>query len=113
MRIPSLDLEQGEGLRAEVFANLFRGWESVGGRLSVTDRRIRFESHAWNVQVGPSEIRFDEIASVRPCNTFWVIPNGLRVETSGGKVYRFVVCGPDRLARLIHECLSERGRLTG
>ena len=108
MNTPPVVLEEGEALRAEVPANLFRGWEAVGGRLSITDRRIRFESHRWNGQVGPTEVRLDQVASVRPRNNFWIIPNGLRVEAKDGRSYQFVVWRPRHLASVIREGLPGR-----
>ncbi len=58
------ELLDGEQLLAEEMANLFRGWEGVGGRLYVTNRRVIFESHLLNFQRGVTEIPLEEIEDV-------------------------------------------------
>lgn len=47
MRMPLLS---GEQLIKEGFANLQRGWEALGGRLYLTNQRLIFESHPFNIQ---------------------------------------------------------------
>ena len=105
MRIAPIALEDGEKIRAEFFANLFRGWEGVGGILYVTDRRVRFESHGLNYQVGPAEMRLKDISSVCPIRTIRIICNGLRIETADGRSFQFVVWRPSRVATVIEESL--------
>ncbi len=88
---------------AEVGANLFRGIESVGGRMRLTDRRIVFEPHRLNLQRQPVEIPLDEVVLVRKRNTWLLVPNGFLVRTREGTDYKFVVSGRARLIRLIAE----------
>jgi hypothetical protein len=107
MQVPPLELEPGEKLLADVFANLFRGWEGVGGKLYITDRRIRFESHRWNGQPGPSEILLREATAVRSFDNLGLIPNGVLVETDEGKSYRFVVWRRQRLIELIQMAMTK------
>jgi hypothetical protein len=103
----TFQLGRGERLVEEALANLFRGWEGVGGRLLITDRRLWFESHALNFQRGVTEIPIEEIADVRTRNTLGFIPNGMEVETHDGVRYRFVVWGRDRLIDLIRQLVDE------
>jgi hypothetical protein len=103
MFIPSVDLQPGEKLVAEVPANLFRGWEGVGGRLYITDRRIRFESHRLNFQSGPTEIRLSEVTSVGPHNYLGIVRNGMEVRTAVGQRHRFVVWERWKLIELIQK----------
>ena len=77
-------------------ANLQRGAETVGGHLHLTNRRLVFESHAFNIQIGSTEIPLATIASSRLCwtkflNIFPLAPNSLEVMTNDGSAYRFVL----------------------
>ena len=100
------ELLDGEELLAEAMANLFRGWEGVGGRLYVTNRHVIFESHFINFQRGVTEIPLDEIDDARPRNNLGFIPNGMEILTREGTRYRFVVWGRKRLIDMIHVCKS-------
>ena len=53
MRMPLLS---GEQLIKEGFANLQRGWEALGDRLYLTNQRLIFESHPFNIQRGSAVI---------------------------------------------------------
>jgi hypothetical protein len=108
LQVPAIELDPGESLFASAPANLFRGWEGVGGVLYITDRRIRFESHRWNGRTGPTEIPLDVVTAVRPANNLGLIPNGMLVETEEGKSYRFVVWGRRRLIDLIRTGMARR-----
>jgi hypothetical protein len=90
-----------EQLLADVPANLFRGIEGVGGRLRITNRRVVFEAHAFNIQTAPAEIPLEQIAEVRKRLTWKLIPNGLLIRTKDGPEYKFVVWGRRRLIELI------------
>jgi hypothetical protein len=82
----------GEQLLKQGAANQFRGWEAVGGWLYLTDRRLLFRPHRYNVQKQGLEVPLTDIVETQVCATVWVIPNGLRVVTSQG-AQRFVVEG--------------------
>jgi hypothetical protein len=109
MQVPPIELEPGEKIMAEVLANLFRGWEAVGGKLYITDRRIRFESHRWNARSGPTEIPLREVRAVAPIDNLGYIPNGMLVETEGGMSFRFVVWRRQRLMELIQTGVLKAG----
>lgn len=86
---------------ADVGANLFRGIESVGGRLKITNRRVVFEPHSVNLQKNAAEILLTDIAVVSKRNTAGFVPNGMSIRTKGGVEYKFVVWGRDKLIDLI------------
>ena len=67
--MPGIGLAAGETLLREGAANLQRGVETVGGRLFLTDRRLLFRSHGFNVQDGDTEIPLARIRGARPCWT--------------------------------------------
>ena len=74
-------------------ANHFKGIESVGGKLFLTNKRLRFRSHKVNVQVHDESYQVDTITSVEPSRTLGMIPNGLVVHLRDGRRERFVVMG--------------------
>jgi hypothetical protein len=86
--------------------SLFRGWESVGGRIYVTNRRVIFESHGLNIQRGNTEIPLEEIVEARRRNTLFIISNGMEIETREGRLYRFVVWTRARVIDMIAVCKS-------
>ena len=71
-------------------ANLFRGFEGVGGKLTLSTESLIFEPHAINIQKDEETIFLRDITSVEKTNTLGIIPNGLKVTTTQ-KEYRFVV----------------------
>jgi hypothetical protein len=77
-------------------ANLWRGAESVGGRLTLANGVLSFRAHAVNVQTESLDLRIADIASTRKYRSIGVIPNGLAVTTTSGTEYRFVVSHRDR-----------------
>lgn len=77
-------------------ANLQRGIETVGGILYLTNQRLVFESHAFNIQTGTTTIPLTSITGARKCwtrflNLIPVFPNSIAVSTTEGKEYRFVI----------------------
>ena len=77
-------------------ANLQRGAETVGGWLYLTERRLIFESHAFNFQRGATVIPLADITTVTKCwtkflNVVPLLPNSLAVATRQGQEYRLVV----------------------
>jgi len=74
-------------------ANHFKGIESVGGKLFLTSRRLRFRSHALNVQAHDESFPLADIATVEPTRTLGIVPNGIRVTLRDGRRERFVVTG--------------------
>ncbi len=91
-----IDLRSNEKLIREGGANLQRGIETVGGRLFLTDQRLFFQSHSFNVQTGATEIPICDVKSTELCWTKFLgviplFPNTLSVLTAGGEEYRFVL----------------------
>lgn len=80
----------GEQLLKQGPANHFRRGESVGGFLYLTDSRLLFRSHRYNIQEHERSIPLPEVRDVQPCMTMIVVPNGICVVTEEGED-RFVV----------------------
>ena len=90
-----IELLPNEQLLREGAANLQRGPETVGGWLFLTNSRLVFSSHRFNVQTGVTEIALSTVRSVQPCWTKFlgflpVAPNSLSVASESGE-HRFVL----------------------
>ena len=98
-------LRSDEKLIREGAANMQHGLETVGGWLYLTDQRLLFESHRFNVQTGSTEISLSDVLATRPTWTKFlgvlpIFPNSL-VISAGDKEYSFVVSGRQRWASAI------------
>lgn len=100
---PSLDAkEEGfaddESLLHHGAANHWKGVEAVGGKLFLTDKRLRFRSHAFNVQRHDESYPRADIVAASPARSLGIIPNAIRIELKDGRRETFVVA--DRAAWL-------------
>jgi hypothetical protein len=91
-------LQTNEKIVRKGAANLQRGVETVGGKLFLTDQRLVFESHAFNVHSGTTEIPLTNIARIVPCwtkflNLIPIMPNSLAVQTTDDQEFRLVLFG--------------------
>jgi len=92
------ELRQSEQLIKEGAASLQKNIEMVGGRLHLTNQRLLFEAHRFNIQRGVTEIELPSIKASRPCWTKFLgllplFPNSVAVFTQQGREYRFVLFG--------------------
>lgn len=92
------ELRTGEQVIKEGAANLQKNIETVGGKLCLTNQRLVFEAHKFNVQGGSTEIELSNVQSSMPCWTNFLgfiplFPNSLAVFTKQGKEYRFALLG--------------------
>ncbi len=85
-------------------ANLWRSVEAVGGTLTLTNARLHFEPHAFNVQGGDWNVALGDIANVELGNSLWVIPNQIVITQRAGKKTKLVVWGRDEwLMKIRHQ----------
>jgi hypothetical protein len=101
------ELKQNERVIKQGAANLQKGFETVGGKLYLTNQRLVFEAHQINVQGGITEIELSEVQSTQKCWTKFLgfiplIPNSLAVNTKDGEEYRFVLFGRGAWEAAIH-----------
>jgi hypothetical protein len=101
VRVLFTELNKETVLVNKVNANLFRGMEAVGGKLTITNQRLMFTSHSLNIQAGTTEIPMSEIATVRKRNTMGFVPNGMSVILKNGTEHKFVVWKRDMLIKTI------------
>jgi hypothetical protein len=101
-------MSEDDGILVTASANLWRGTEAVGGRLTLSRSGLEFRAHAFNRQPEPLEIPIDEIVEVRRTRTMGIIPNGLAVTTKLGLEVRFVVGDRDRFIKEIAKLTGSR-----
>jgi hypothetical protein len=79
----------------EVPANLWRGWEAVGGKLTITNQRVIFLPHTLNFHKSAVEIELDSIAAVGPIRHQRGLLRArvarVKLRTKPGDEYEFVV----------------------
>ncbi|WP_339752477.1 GRAM domain-containing protein [Algoriphagus aquimarinus] len=85
------ELLTSEEIATEGPANLLRGAEAVGGKLFLTNKRLIFKSHKLNIRTGQSNIPYETIIDIRARKTGKLIDNGLRIKTTDGSEFDFVV----------------------
>lgn len=82
---------EGEPVLFQGPANHFLNRESRGGFLTLTPTRLAFRSHGMNVQNSSFDLSLSEIEKVWPARSLGIVPNGLRVQSRGGAVEKYVV----------------------
>lgn len=83
--------EAGETILFDTGANHFKGIEAVGGKLYLTDKRLVFKSHKFNIQNHELSIRLADIDKVDRYKTLGLVNNGLSVTGFNHKTEKFVV----------------------
>ena len=83
-------------------ANHFKGIESVGGYLWLTDGRLHFASHSKNIQNHTWTTKLCDIRDVTSTKTLGLIDNGLQITTAEG-TERFVVNKNNSWAEMIRK----------
>jgi hypothetical protein len=84
-------LKDGEQIVREGLANHFQGIEAVGGRLVLTNERVIFKSHPFNIQTHEWSVARTDISETEPARTLGIVPNGLLIKVKSGETERFVV----------------------
>jgi hypothetical protein len=107
-------LDPGEAVRKDGRANLQRGAETVGGHAWLTDRRLIFESHRFNIQTGATVIALADVAEVNRAwtkflNLIPLAPNSVSVVTRDGREHRLVCSGPKKWIAAIEEQRAPAG----
>lgn len=96
-------LAKDEQIEIEGPANLMRKMEGVGGKIFLTDKRMIFKSHKYNIQNTQTEIPYGSIEDVSTRKTAGLVSNGLRISTKDGEEYNFVVYNRDMWVDKIRE----------
>jgi hypothetical protein len=111
---PTAALEAGERILSTSRANHFLNGEGRGGRLFVTERRIGFLPHRYNVQLAPWSVAWDSVTGFSTPNSAVVgavaavagvparaLQNFLVVQLRDGKQERLVVWNRKQMAEYL------------
>jgi hypothetical protein len=71
-------------------ANHYKGLEAVGGKLYLTNQRLKFKSHKLNIQVHEMEIPLNQIVSIEKASGFLAFKQ-INVHVKDSTVEKFVV----------------------
>jgi hypothetical protein len=91
----NIDTDSNETIVFETGANHFQGLEGVGGKLYLTNKRLIFKSHRFNIQNHELSISLSDVDKVDRYNTLGIMNNGLSVTTSDNIIEKFVVQQPE------------------
>ena len=75
-------------------ANHYMGMGGVGGKLYLTNKRVRFKSHSINIQVHEMEIPLDQIVRIEKATGLLAFKQ-IDVYLLDGSIEKFVVNGRD------------------
>lgn len=87
-------------------ANHFVGKESVGGWLYLTDRELYFKSHSINVHTHILILPLEKIEVAMKTKIYGIVPTGLMIITTEGKIERFVAYDRKKWVQKIEEGVS-------
>ncbi len=87
----ALKLQVGEKVEHEGAANLRRGIEWVGGKLFLTDRRLVFLSHNFNIQKGQTSLGREDIGGILRKKALFFFKNRIHILTTAGKKYDLIL----------------------
>lgn len=104
--VPEFEPSEGERIIAERPANLWRGWEAVGGKMIITAQRVHFQPRAFNFHKSPADILVSEITRLTAIDhqfDWGTYDTGLKIETLRGTHYVFVVGDRDFVIQLLED----------
>lgn len=86
-------------------ANMVKKIEAMGGKLYLTNKRLRFCAHRINADIGDYSFSLTSISSVERAYMFGIIPNAITIQLSDGRRAKFVVYNRENWIRNIKkEC---------
>src|SRR5690242_11829987 len=77
-----IDTDADETILFDTGANHFKGAEAVGGKLYLTNKRLVFKSHKFNIQNHELSINLFDIDKFDRYKTLGLVNNGLSVATN-------------------------------
>jgi len=91
-KVKNPELTENETIIKEDGANLFHNFfNAIGGKLFLTEKRLIFNSHKFNLPNSTITIQLEDISEIIERKTIGIINNGLRIKTKNGLRYDFVV----------------------
>lgn len=90
----TVELEADERLLKESGASHFKGKEAVGGKLTLTNKRLIFKSHSYNIQNHLQDFKFSEISALKQSSMRGEVHNILTFETANNELHQFLIDTP-------------------
>ena len=103
MQGTKIDIDADETIVFETGSNHFKGAEGVGGKLYLTNKRLVFKSHKFNIQNHKLSISLLHIDKVDRYKTLGIANNGLVVTTVNNTIEKFAVQQPDKWIKQLTE----------
>jgi GRAM domain len=72
----------------------------------ITNQRVIFQPHLFNIQRDVVEIPLKEIVDVGEVSTYGLISNGMSLKTRSGKEYKFVLPEREKIIDLIKKSMD-------
>ncbi len=92
----TITLQPNEKIIKKGAANHWKGPESVGGKLFLTNQRLYFSSHSLNVQAHTLSIPLENIQKLEKHSSLGIVPNGLSITTTESATEKFVLWGREK-----------------
>lgn len=108
--VPEFEPPAGERIIAERPASLWRGLEAVSGKMTITTQRVHFQPHAFNFHKSPADIPIAEITRLIAIDhqfDWGTYDTGLKIETSRGTHYVFVVSDRDYVMGVLEDQMQK------
>ena len=88
-------IDEDEQVIKEAGANHFKGVEGVGGKLVLTNRRLIFKSHKYNVQNHQEDFSLERMLNLRTQKLLTVYENVIVLQVDDASTHKFVVDEPE------------------
>ena len=102
-----IELETDEEIIRKERANHLQPMEGVGGRLLLTNRRLFFKSHMFNVSTREISIRLEEIIAVE-AKRGDLISKKLEIFLENGSIENFIVNHRKTWVKVIEQAIEEK-----
>ena len=89
-----VETAENEIIIKEGAANHFKGKEGVGGKLVLTDKRLIFKSHKFNIQNHQENFDLGNVQTLRATRTLGILEKGLTLELTTNDKHKFIVDEP-------------------
>ena len=89
-----VEIPNNENVIKEGGANHFKGGEGVGGKLVLTDKRLIFKSHRFNIQNHQENFDLGQVHKLQTTKTLGILENGLTLELINNDRHKFIVDEP-------------------
>jgi hypothetical protein len=89
-----IETAHNENIIKEGGANHFMGKEGVGGKLVLTDKRLIFKSHKFNIQNHQDNFDLGQVKKLQATKTLKFLENGLTIELTNNDRHKFIVDEP-------------------